>query len=74
MSGIEAAFTADFDPTAGTGSSTGTVTVANPGSQTGTVGTAASLTVGATDSAAGQTLASRPPACPPACRSTPRPA
>jgi endo-1,4-beta-xylanase len=33
-----------------------TVTVTNPGAQTGTVGTAASLTVHATDSAAGQTL------------------
>jgi subtilase family serine protease len=33
-----------------------TVTVTNPGSQTGTVGTAASLQVSATDSASGQTL------------------
>jgi hypothetical protein len=33
-----------------------TVTVTNPGSQTGTVGTAASLQVTATDSASGQTL------------------
>src|ERR1700678_2627518 len=33
-----------------------TVTVTNPGSQTGTVGTAASLQVKATDSASGQTL------------------
>ncbi|GAA2145327.1 hypothetical protein GCM10009760_33840 [Kitasatospora kazusensis] len=33
-----------------------TVTVTNPGSQTGTVGTAASLQIGASDSAAGQTL------------------
>jgi Malectin domain/Ricin-type beta-trefoil lectin domain/Putative Ig domain/Glycosyl hydrolases family 16 len=40
-----------------TGSTTGnTVTVSNPGSQTSTVGTAASLQVGATDSASGQTL------------------
>ena len=39
------------------GSSTGnTVTVANPGSQTSTVGTAASLQVSGTDSASGQTL------------------
>ena len=39
------------------GSSTGnTVTVTNPGSQTGTVGTAASLQITATDSASGQTL------------------
>jgi Putative Ig domain len=40
------------------GSSTGnTVTVTNPGSQTGTVGTAASLQISASDSASGQTLA-----------------
>ena len=39
------------------GSSTGnTVTVTNPGSQSGTVGTAASLQVSASDSASGQTL------------------
>ncbi|MFC1418089.1 putative Ig domain-containing protein [Streptacidiphilus cavernicola] len=39
------------------GSSTGnTVTVTNPGSQTGTVGTAASLQIHASDSASGQTL------------------
>jgi subtilase family serine protease len=39
------------------GSTTGnTVTVTNPGSQTGTVGTAASLQVHASDSASGQTL------------------
>jgi subtilase family serine protease len=38
-------------------SSTGnTVTVTNPGSRTGTVGTAASLQIAATDSASGQTL------------------
>jgi O-glycosyl hydrolase len=35
---------------------TNTVTVTNPGSQSGTVGTAASLQVQATDSASGQTL------------------
>jgi hypothetical protein len=34
-----------------------TVTVTNPGSQAGTVGTAASLQIAATDSASGQTLA-----------------
>jgi hypothetical protein len=34
-----------------------TVTVTNPGSQTGTVGAAASLQIAATDSASGQTLA-----------------
>jgi hypothetical protein len=39
----------------GTGSGN-TVTVTNPGSQTGTVGTAASLQIKATDSATGQTL------------------
>ena len=38
------------------GSSANTVTVTNPGSQTGTVGTAASLQISATDSASGQTL------------------
>ncbi len=39
------------------GTTTGnTVTVGNPGTQTSTVGTAASLQVGATDSASGQTL------------------
>jgi hypothetical protein len=39
------------------GASTGnTVTVTNPGNQTGTVGTAVSLQAGATDSASGQTL------------------
>jgi subtilase family serine protease len=39
------------------GTTTGnTVTVTNPGSQTGTVGTAASLQVSASDSASGQTL------------------
>src|ERR1700729_395279 len=42
-------------PTGG-GTTTNTVTVGNPGSQTSTVGTAASLQVGATDSASGQTL------------------
>ena len=42
-------------PTGG-GGTTNTVTVTNPGNQTGTVGTAASVTVHATDSASGQTL------------------
>jgi Putative Ig domain len=37
-------------------SSGNTVTVTNPGNQTGTVGTAVSLQIGATDSASGQTL------------------
>jgi hypothetical protein len=40
----------------GTGTGGNTVTVTNPGSQTGTVGAAASLQVRASDSAAGQTL------------------
>jgi hypothetical protein len=38
------------------GTTSNTVTVTNPGSQTGTVGTAASLQISATDSASGQTL------------------
>jgi hypothetical protein len=38
------------------GTTTNTVTVTNPGNQTGTVGTAASLQINATDSASGQTL------------------
>ncbi|MFJ1796343.1 putative Ig domain-containing protein [Kitasatospora griseola] len=38
------------------GGTTNTVTVTNPGSQSGTVGTAASLQITATDSASGQTL------------------
>ncbi len=47
----------EFQVFAGTGSGGGnTVTVTNPGSQTSTVGTAASLQVSATDSASGQTL------------------
>jgi hypothetical protein len=40
----------------GSGTGTNTVSVGNPGSQTSTVGTAASLQIGATDSASGQTL------------------
>jgi glucuronoarabinoxylan endo-1,4-beta-xylanase len=39
-----------------TGTTGNTVTVSNPGNQTGTVGTAPSLQIQATDSAAGQTL------------------
>src|SRR6202044_2923905 len=42
-----------FQSTSTTGN---TVTVTNPGSQTGKVGTAASLQIAATDSASGQTL------------------
>jgi putative Ig domain-containing protein len=38
------------------GTTTNTVTVTNPGNQTGTVGTAVSLQITATDSASGQTL------------------
>jgi Malectin domain/Putative Ig domain/Beta-1,3-glucanase len=41
----------------GGGTTANTVTVTNPGSQTSTAGAAASLQVGATDSASGQTLA-----------------
>jgi Cellulose binding domain/Putative Ig domain len=40
----------------GSGGGGTTVTVTNPGSQTGTVGTAASLQIAASDSASGQTL------------------
>ena len=43
------------DPTCTTGG-TNTVTVTNPGSQTGTVGTAKTLQIVASDSQAGQTL------------------
>jgi hypothetical protein len=46
-----AAFTWTVNP-----QGTNTITVTNPGNQTGTVGTAASLQIQATDSAAGQTL------------------
>jgi hypothetical protein len=42
--------------TSGGGSGGNTVTETNPGSQTGTVGTAASLQISASDSASGQTL------------------
>ena len=45
----------EISPTGG-GTTTNTVTVTSPGSQTGTVGTAASLQVAASDSASGQTL------------------
>jgi PKD repeat protein len=46
---------ASFTWTIGSGT-TNTVTVTNPGSQTGTVGTAVSLQIQASDSASGQTL------------------
>jgi Putative Ig domain len=42
--------------TSGSTTTGNTVTVTNPGSQTGTVGTAASLQISASDSASGQTL------------------
>jgi subtilase family serine protease len=45
-----------FQSTSGGGGGSNTVTVTNPGSQTGTVGTAASLQISASDSASGQTL------------------
>jgi hypothetical protein len=54
--GTGASGTASFSWTISTGTTTNTVTVTNPGSQTGTVGTAASLQIHATDSASGQTL------------------
>jgi hypothetical protein len=47
---------AAFTWTVNSSSSKNTVTVTNPGSQTGTVGTAASLQIAASDSASGQTL------------------
>ena len=48
---VESTFNADFN-----GTTANTVTVSSPGSQTGTVGTAASLQIAASDSASGQTL------------------
>src|SRR5258708_17845999 len=50
------AFTAVQNTLAGGGSGQHTVTVTNPGTRTGTVGTAASLQIQATDSASGQSL------------------
>jgi hypothetical protein len=49
--------TAAFTGSSGGGGGANMVTVTSPGSQSGTVGTAVSLPVRATDSAAGQTLA-----------------
>jgi hypothetical protein len=46
----------EFDVYTTTGGGGNAVTVANPGSQSSTVGTAASLQISATDSASGQTL------------------
>jgi hypothetical protein len=56
------------------GAATNTVTVTNPGNQTGTAGTAASLQISATDSASGQTLTYSATGLPPGCRSTHPPA
>jgi hypothetical protein len=46
----------NFDWTIAASTTTNTVTVTNPGNQTGTVGTAVSLQIKASDSASGQTL------------------
>ena len=54
--GTGASGSASFTWTISTGTGGNTVTVTNPGARTGTVGTAASLQVSATDSASGQTL------------------
>ncbi|MEU1628113.1 phospholipase D-like domain-containing protein [Streptomyces sp. NPDC020096] len=48
LSGVESTFNADFNQT-----SSSSVTVTNPGNQTGTVGAAASLQISATDTAGG---------------------
>ena len=53
LSGVESTFTADFNQVPSGGGGTGTVTVTNPGSQTGTVGTAASLQISASDTDGG---------------------
>jgi endo-1,4-beta-xylanase len=50
------AYTAVQTALGGSGGTGNTVTVTNPGNQTGTVGTAASVQIQASDSAAGQTL------------------
>ena len=50
------AFSAALSALGGGGGGGNTVTVTNPGNQTGTVGTAVSVSVRASDSAAGQTL------------------
>ncbi|HXC85406.1 MAG TPA: putative Ig domain-containing protein, partial [Trebonia sp.] len=54
--GTGASGSASFSWTISSSGTTNTVTVTNPGSQSGTVGTAASLQVQASDSASGQTL------------------
>jgi PKD repeat protein len=62
FTGVQAASTQtsfvldDFALNASGSSGANTVTVSNPGNQTGTVGTAASLQIAASDSASGQTL------------------
>jgi O-glycosyl hydrolase len=54
--GTGASGSATFSWVISSNSTTNTVTVTNPGSQSGTVGTAASLQIQASDSASGQTL------------------
>lgn len=54
--GASATATPITDVWTASGGGTNTVTVTNPGSQTGTVGTATSLQIRATDSASGQSL------------------
>jgi O-glycosyl hydrolase len=54
--GTGASGSATFSWTISSSGTSNTVTVTNPGSQTGTVGTAASLQIQASDSASGQTL------------------
>jgi hypothetical protein len=53
---MSVAYVAAYQTTGGGGEGGNTVTVTNPGNQTGTVGTAASLQIHASDSASGQTL------------------
>jgi hypothetical protein len=53
---MSVAYVAAYQTTGGGGGGGNTVTVTNPGNQTGTVGTAASLQIHASDSASGQTL------------------
>jgi hypothetical protein len=55
-SSLETSFVLDDFALNVSGSAGNTVTVTNPGSQTGTVGTAASVQIHASDSASGQTL------------------
>ncbi len=51
LNGVESTFTADFNKVPSGGN--GTVTVTNPGNQTGTVGQSASVQINATDTAGG---------------------